>query len=106
MDFVTGLPLSQGFDTIFVVVDRVTKMGHLIPCNSTAGTAEVMAIFLAHFWKLHGLSDSIVSDRGPQFASELWKQLCSCLKISPQLSTTFHPESDGQTEHVNAVMEQ
>lgn len=97
MDFVTGLPLSYGFDAIIVVVGRLTKMRHLILYNTTAGTKGVTTMFLTHVWKLYGLPDSIASDQWPQFVSKLGKQLCQHLQISPQRSTAFHPESDGQT---------
>lgn len=63
-------------------------------------------MFIDNVWELHGLPDSIVSDRGPQFVSEFWNQLCACLQIEPQLSTAFHPETDGQIKRLNAVMEE
>lgn len=106
MDFVTGLPESNGFDAIMVIIDRLTKMRHLIPCNTTVNAREVADIFTTNVWRLHGLPDTIVSDRGPQFVSKFWKHLCTCLGIQPHLSTAFHPQTDGQTERANAVMEQ
>ena len=106
MDFVTGLPWSQGYDAILVVVDRLTKMRHLIPCRTSTSAEDLANLFLENVWRLHGLPDGIVSDRGPQFASIFWRSLCKRLQIQPRLSTAFHPQSDGQTERVNAIMEQ
>jgi len=63
-------------------------------------------LFCDRIFRYHGLPETIVSDRGPQFASRVWKHLCSCLKIDPRLSTAFNPQTDGQTEWVNAVVEQ
>jgi len=106
MDFVTGLPWSDGFDTIWVVVDRLTKMRHFVPCRTTVTIPELAELFIAHIFRAHGLPDNIILDRGPQFASEFWKMLCRSLRIQSRLSTAFHPETDGQTERVNATMEQ
>jgi len=105
-DFVTGLPWSKGYDAICVVVDRLTKQRHLIPCTTTIMAEELGTLFCERVFHYHGLPETIVSDRGPQFASRFWKHLCSCLKIDARLSTAFHPQTDGQTEHVNAVVEQ
>jgi transposase InsO family protein len=106
VDFVTGLPRSKDFDAICVVVDRLTKQRHLIPCTTTI-TAEGLAdLFCDRVFRYHGLPETIISDRGPQFASRFWNHLCACLKIDPRLSTAFHPQTDGQTERVNAVVEQ
>ena len=106
MDFVTGLPWSDGNDAIWVVVDRLTKMRHFVPCRTTTSAPDLANLFLHYAWKLHGLSNDIISDRGPQFASEFWRQICSHLGISPRLSTAFHPETEGQTERANQTMEQ
>lgn len=106
MDFVTGLPWSNGNDAIWVVVDRMTKMRHLVPCRTTIDAPSLAELFLEHIWKYHGLPATITSDRGPQFASEFWKTICQRLKIERRLSTAFHPETDGQTERVNGIMEQ
>ena len=63
-------------------------------------------LFITHAWKLHGLPNTVVSDRGPQFISDFWKHLNKRLKINSLLSTAYHPETDGQTERMNAVLEQ
>ena len=106
MDFVTGLPWSDGHDAIWVVVDRLTNMRHLVPCRSDTAAPDLADLFLVHVFKHHGLPNTIVSDRGPQFAFDFWGQLCKRLKIDRRLSTASHPQSDGQTEIVNAAMEQ
>jgi len=106
VDFVTGLLRSKGYDAICVVVDRLTKQRHLIPCTTTITAEELGTLFCNRVFRYHGLLETIVSNRGPQFASRFWKHLCSCLKIDARLSTAFHPQTDRQTERVNAVVEQ
>jgi len=106
MDFVTGLPRSKDHDAIWVVVDRLTKQQHLVPCSTTVDADHLADRFLQHVFRLHGLPRTITSDRGPQFASAFWHRLCARLGIEPRLSTAFHPQTDGQTERMNAVMEQ
>jgi hypothetical protein len=106
MDFITHLELSQGHDAILVVVDRLTKMKHFIACHGTCDAEEVARLYTRHIWKIHGLPRTVVSDRGPQFVSAFWKHLNRRLRIQSLLSTAFHPETDGQTERANAVLEQ
>lgn len=108
LDFVVGLPESNGFNAILVVVDRLSKERHYIPCTdkdngtSAENTAQLL---LENVWKYHGLPTSIVSDRGSQFVSLLWRTLCKTLGIVAKLSTSFHPETDGQSEIANQEME-
>jgi hypothetical protein len=106
MDFIEGLPVSDGFDMILVIVDRLTKMGLFIPCHSTADTLNLADMFLQNVFAKHGTSDDIVSDRGKHFVSWFWSSLCNLLHIKSNLSTTYHLETDGQTEHVNQILEQ
>ena len=106
MDFVVELPESNGFNAIWVVVDRLTKLRHMVPCRSSCTSEELAALFLQHVWKHHGLPQTIISDRGTQFASRFWKALCQRLGIEVRLSTGFHPQTDGQTERFNATMEE
>ena len=106
MDFVMGLPKSKGFDAIWVVVDRLSKQRHFVPCMTTVDAEGLARLFIDNVFRLHGLPDSIVSDRGPQFAADFWRYLCSCLGIATRLSTAFHPQTDGQTERINASMEE
>jgi len=106
MDFVMGLPRSKDHDAIWVVVDRLTKQQHRVPCSTTVDAHDLADLFLQHVFRLHGLPRTITSDRGPQFAGAFWHRLCARLGIEPRLSTAFHPQTDGQTERMNAVMEQ
>ena len=95
LDFVTGLPLSNGYDCILVVVDRLTKMRHFIPTSVTLdalGTAELLIKYVV---KLHGLPDSLVSDRGPQFAAAVFKEICKRMGVERRLSTAYRPQTDG-----------
>jgi len=105
-DFITKLPLAQGYDSILVVVDRLTKMVHFIPTTEKTSAEGLARLFRDNVWKLHGLSESIISDRGPQFAAGLMKELNGMLGIKSKLSTAFHPQTDGQTERVNQELEQ
>jgi len=105
-DFITKLPLAQRYDSILVVVDRFTKMAHFIPTTERT-SAEVLAqLFRNNIWKLHGLPDSIISDRRPQFVAGIIKELNHILEINTKLSTVFHPQIDGQTERMNQELEQ
>ncbi|MBW0522545.1 hypothetical protein O181_062260 [Austropuccinia psidii MF-1] len=106
MDFITQLPLSNNFDSIIVVVDRFSKMAIFIPAYGTMTSLELAQIFISHVFSKHGLSVSIVSDRGSSFFSSFWTSLCQQLRISRDLSNAFHPEKDGQTERVNQILEQ
>ncbi|CAO3619736.1 unnamed protein product [Cunninghamella blakesleeana] len=106
MDFVTDLPVSNGFDSILVIVDRLTKMGHFIPCKKTINSEETASLYIQNILRLHGLPKDIVSDRGPQFNSDFWKSFNKSLGTTVSLSSAFHPESDGQTERLNQTMEQ
>jgi transposase InsO family protein len=90
---------------VLVLVDRLSKMRHLEPAQ-TMEAAEAAQIFFRSAWKLHGTPETLVSDRGTQFISELWKTLCQRLRIDAKLSTAYHPETDGQTENANGVMNQ
>ncbi|MBW0588116.1 hypothetical protein O181_127831 [Austropuccinia psidii MF-1] len=106
MEFITQLPLSNSFDSILVVVDRFSKMEILIPTYGSITALELVQIFISHVFSKHGLSVSIVSDRGCLFVPSFWTQLCQKLKISRDILAAFHPETDGQTERVNQILEQ
>ncbi|KAG1121331.1 hypothetical protein G6F42_012533 [Rhizopus arrhizus] len=106
MDFIVKLPKSKGFDSIFVVVDRLTKMAHFIPCNESMTAKELATLFINNIFRLHGLPSSIVSDRGTLFTSKFWKHLLNNLDIKANMSTAYRPETDGQTERTNSTLEQ
>jgi hypothetical protein len=105
IDIIIGLPDSGGHNAILVVVDRLTKMPHFIPCHDTCTAENVAFLFWDPIWRLHGLPESIVSASGSIFVSELWRNLCKELGIHSKLSRAFHPETDGQTERTNKVLE-
>ena len=105
MDFVTYLPKCQGFDAILVIVDRLTKLRHYIPCYTTDGAEEVARLFTQNIFRLHGRPIDIVSDRDAKFMSDFWQHLSRRLKIKSSPSTAYHPETDGQTERMNAILE-
>ncbi|MBW0541202.1 hypothetical protein O181_080917 [Austropuccinia psidii MF-1] len=106
MEFITQLPLSNNFESILVAVDRFSKMTIFIPTYGTISSLELAQIFISHVFYKHGLQVSILSDRGSLFVSSFWTDLCQKLKISRDHSTAFHPETDGQTERVNKMLEQ
>jgi hypothetical protein len=106
MDFVVDLPTTdQQHDSIMVVVDRLTKMVHLAPCKKTATAADVAWLFVNHVFKAHGLPTSCVTDRDPKFMSKFWQALLNTLGVTHNVSSSFHPQTDGNTERVNRVME-
>ncbi|MBW0570732.1 hypothetical protein O181_110447 [Austropuccinia psidii MF-1] len=106
MDFITQLLLSSNFGSILVVVDRFSKMAIFIPTYSTITSLDLAQTFISHVFSKNGLPSSIVGDRGSLCVSSFLTQLCQQLKISRDLSTSFHPETDGQTERLNQILEQ
>jgi len=90
-DFITKLLLAQGYDSILVVVDWLTKMVHFIPTTERMMAERLVRLFRDNVWKLHGLPESIISDRGPQFAAGIMRELNEILEIESKISTVFHP---------------
>ncbi|CAI7907501.1 unnamed protein product [Closterium sp. NIES-54] len=104
LDFITGLPsTSRGHDSILVVIDKFSKMGHFIPTNATA-TAEATARLL--FDRIITIPATLISDRDPKFTSKFWKELMGLLGTKLAMSSAYHPQTDGQTERLNQVVEQ
>jgi len=105
-DFITKLPLAQGYDAILVVCDRFSKMVHFIASIEKTSTEGLAKLFRDQVWRLHSLPESIISDRGVQFAAGMMKELNNLLGIQTKLSTAYHPQTDGQTERINQELEQ
>ena len=107
LDLITSLPqTANGFDAIVVFVDRLTKMAHFCPCTTEA-TGEIVAkIFFDNVFKLHGLPTVLISDRDPRFTGKFWEALFDLLGTKLGMSTSRHPQTDGQTERTNRTLEQ
>ena len=98
MDFVAGLPKTMGkYDSIRVIVDRLTKSDHFIPVKVTYNAEKLAKLYISKIVWLHGVPLSIISDRGTQFTSKFWKTLHAELGTRLDLSTAFHPQTDGQS---------
>ena len=104
MDFIIRLPKSNGFDAILVVVDRLSKYGRFIPLKHPYSARSVADIFVKEVVRLHGTLAFIVSDRDPLFMSLFWKKLFRLQGTKLNMSTTYHPESDGHTEVLNRIL--
>ncbi|PBO41486.1 hypothetical protein CKX42_26515, partial [Escherichia coli] len=106
MDFVVGLPKTRkGFDSIWVVVDRMTKSAHFLPVKTTYGAQDYARLYIHDLVRLHGIPLSIISDRGTQFTSHFWKSFQRGLGTRVKLTTAFHPQTDGQAERTIQTLE-
>jgi hypothetical protein len=106
MDYKSFPADKEGYDTLFVVMDRLSKQSISIPCYKTITARGMAELFLKHIWCRQGYPDSIISDRGPQFVSSFWEEVCRILGIKVKLSTAFHPQTDRQTENMNQYIDQ
>ena len=101
IDMIGKLPVSCGFNAIMVVVDQLLKQIHAIPTMTSLDSTGVAHLFLDNIWHHHGLPEQVLSDHGPAFMSWFAKELASLLGVKLTPSTTYHPQTDGQTERVN-----
>ena len=106
MDFIVKLPLADSYDSILVVVDRFSKMAHFIPCNESITASKLCTLLFQNVYKLHGFPESIITDRGSTFMSQYFKDMAKHFQISNKTSTAYHPQTDGQTERTNSILEQ
>ncbi|KAJ1597805.1 hypothetical protein NDA14_004402 [Ustilago hordei] len=111
LDFIEGLPPSKKYDSktydsILVIVDRLTKFAILAPTHKTVTAKQTAVLLYGHMVRLFGYPDHMVSDRGRQFISGAWKAFAEQMGVKHSLSTAYHPQTDGQTERVNQVIEQ
>jgi hypothetical protein len=100
MDFIEGLPKSEGYIVIMLIVDRLSKYAHFILVKQYTASS-IAQLFLDNIVKLHGMPQSIVSDRDTIFVSSFWKELFKLYKVNLNMSTAYCPQSDSQTERVN-----
>jgi transposase InsO family protein len=106
MDFVVGLPrIAKGFDSIWVIVDWLTKIAHFLPAKTDHPVAVYAQLYIARILRLHGVPKTIVLDQGPQFVSKFWSELHKSLGTKLLHSLAYRPQTSGQTERVNQILE-
>jgi hypothetical protein len=106
MDFIVGLPRTQaGYDSIWVIVDRLTKVAHFILVKTTYFGAKLAELYMSRIMCLHGVPKKIVSDRGTQFTSKFWEKLHESMDTKINFSSAYHLQTDGQTERTNQILE-
>jgi len=107
IDFIVALPRSRGgFDSIMVVIDRLSKRAHFIPTKTTATAEYTAQLFYENVWKLHGLPLKIISDRDKLFTSDFWRSLMKVLGSKLAMTTPFHPQTDGLVERTNLTLKE
>jgi hypothetical protein len=106
MDFIVGLPRTRdGYDSIWVIVDRLTKVAQFIPVKTTYSGAQLAELYMSRIVCLHGVPKKIVSDRGTQSTSCFWKRLDESMDTKLNFSSAYHLQTNGQTERTNQVLE-
>jgi hypothetical protein len=106
MDFIVGLPRTQaGYDSIWVIVDNLTKVAQFIPVKTTYSGAKLVELYMSRIVCLHGVPKKIVSDRGSQFTSKFWDKLHVSIDTKLNFSSAYHPQTDGQRERTNQILE-
>jgi hypothetical protein len=106
MDFIVGLPrTAKGYDSIWVIIDRLTKIAHFLPVKPDHPVVVYAQLYIAHILSLHGVPKTIVPDRGPQFVAKFWEALHKSLGTKLLHSSAYHPQTSGQTERVNQILE-
>lgn len=105
LDFIEGLPLSCGANAILVVLNKYSKFVHFVPLHHPFSAATVAKLFMDNIYRLHGLPKSIISDRDRIFTSKLWQLLFKMAGIQLRMSSSYHPQTDGQSERVNQCLE-
>ena len=106
MDFVVGLPLTgRRHDSVWVVVDRLTKSAHFLPVRTDYSLDKLADLYIKEIVQLHGIPVSIISDRDPSFTSRFWGKLQEALGTRLNFNTAFHPQTDGQSERVIQILE-
>jgi hypothetical protein len=106
MDFITNLPEVNGYDAVVTFVDLFTKQAHFIPCFMKMSSQQLAKIYMREVYRLHGLSRTIRCDRDPRFTSTFWKTLFTQLQTKLNISSAYHPQTDGQTERTHRTIEQ
>jgi len=105
-DFITDLPETNGFDSLMVMVDHGSTKGVIsIPCNKTIDATLTAQNYIDHVYRCFRLPDSFLSDHGPQFSSQVFREMARLLGIKPLRSTVYHPQTNGETERVNQELE-
>jgi hypothetical protein len=106
MDFIMGLPRTQsGYDSIWVIMHQLTKVAHFIPVKTTYSEPQLAELYMSKIVCLHGVSKKNVSDRGTQFTLKFWERLHETLDTQLRFSSAYHPQTDGQIERVNLILE-
>jgi transposase InsO family protein len=105
MDFVCGLPKSEGKDVLLVVIDMFIKYRHLLTLTHPFKAREVTQVYMDNVYKLHGMPSQIITDRDPLFTSNFWKEIMRLLGVTLNYSTAYHPQIDGQSERLNQCIE-